>query len=86
LSLYVKQKVKAAVNFISNFADNLTALAKEKGCAGVIVGHIHCAEIKQINDIDYLNSGDWVESLTALVEDFDGNWKIIKYREEEYAK
>lgn len=86
LSLYVKQKVKAAVNFISKFADNLTKLAEEKGCCGVIVGHIHCAEIKRINGIDYLNSGDWIESLTALVEDNDGNWEIVKYREQKYAK
>lgn len=85
LSLYVKQKVKAAVNFISKFADNLTNLAHQENCDGVICGHIHCAEIKQINDIDYLNSGDWVESLTALVEDFDGNWKIIHYRNEPYV-
>lgn len=83
LSLYVKQKVKAAVNFISSFAENLSKLASEKGCDGVIVGHIHCAEIKQIEGIEYMNSGDWVESLTALVEDQDGNWQIVHYKDED---
>ena len=85
LSLYVKQKVKAAVNFIGDFSKNLTQLARKENCDGVICGHIHCAEIKQIDGLDYFNSGDWVESLTALVEDFDGNWKIVFYRDEPYA-
>ena len=50
-----------------------------KKCDGIICGHIHHAGIENIDGILYLNSGDWMESLTALVEDFDGNWKIINY-------
>lgn len=94
LSLYVKQKVKAIVNFVSDFSKHLTELAHQHDCDGVIVGHIHQAEIKGIlldlphdnyKNILYLNSGDWVESLTALVEDENGKWSIIKYRDEPYA-
>ena len=46
---------------------------------GVICGHIHTAEIKEINGITYMNDGDWVESRTALVEHTDGRWELINY-------
>lgn len=81
LSKVVKQKVKSAVNFICEYETKLSEIAKEKGCHGVICGHIHAAEIKEINGISYLNSGDWVESLSALVEDFDGEWSLMYYGE-----
>jgi UDP-2,3-diacylglucosamine pyrophosphatase LpxH len=71
--------VKAAVNFISDFEEKLAELAKAKGADGIICGHIHKAEIKQIDGITYMNSGDWVESLTALVETHAGEWKLIDY-------
>jgi UDP-2,3-diacylglucosamine pyrophosphatase LpxH len=71
--------VKAAVNFISDFEEKLTELAKAKGADGIICGHIHKAEIKEIDGITYMNSGDWVESLTALVETHEGEWKLIDY-------
>lgn len=77
LSAYLKRNVKHAVNFISEFETNLANYAETKGCDGVICGHIHTAEIKQINGIFYLNSGDWVESCTALVENKDGTWQIL---------
>ena len=48
---------------------------------GIICGHIHTAEDKMIDDIHYLNSGDWVESLTAIVEHFDGRFELIDYKE-----
>jgi len=80
LSHYLKKKVKKAVDFIYHFEDTLAAYAKSKGYDGVIVGHIHVAEIKDLHGIDYMNSGDWVESCTALVEDDDGIWKIITWR------
>jgi len=79
LSQVIKQKVKAAVNFISDFEEKLAELAKAKGAHGIICGHIHKAEIKQIGDITYMNSGDWVESLTALVETHAGEWQLIDY-------
>jgi UDP-2,3-diacylglucosamine pyrophosphatase LpxH len=75
----IKQKVKAAVNFISDFEEKLAELAKAKGANGIICGHIHKAEIKMIDGIAYMNSGDWVESLTALVETHKGEWQIIEF-------
>jgi UDP-2,3-diacylglucosamine pyrophosphatase LpxH len=79
LSQTIKQKVKAAVNFISDFEEKLAELAKAKQADGIICGHIHKAEIKEINGIIYMNSGDWVESLTALVETHEGEWSIVQY-------
>jgi UDP-2,3-diacylglucosamine pyrophosphatase LpxH len=79
LSQVIKQKVKAAVNFISDFEEKLTELAKAKEADGIICGHIHKAEIKQIDGITYMNSGDWVESLTALVETHSGEWQLLDY-------
>ena len=81
LSKSIKAKVKTAVNHLSNFENHLQALAKKYNCKGVVCGHIHTAENKMIGEIHYLNSGDWVESLTALVEHFDGTWEIIEYAE-----
>ncbi|NIK73039.1 UDP-2,3-diacylglucosamine pyrophosphatase LpxH [Thermonema lapsum] len=83
LSQKIKSKVKTAVNYISDFEEQLAALAKSKGCDGVICGHIHCAAIREIDGVLYMNSGDWVESLTALVEDDRGNWQILHYADEQ---
>jgi Uncharacterized protein conserved in bacteria len=79
LSQAVKQKVKGAVSYISDFETELVKLARSKGCQGVICGHIHHPAITMYDDVLYLNSGDWVESLTALVEDYQGEWSIIYY-------
>jgi UDP-2,3-diacylglucosamine pyrophosphatase LpxH len=81
LSQVVKAKVKSAVSFISDFENELVKVARSRNCHGIICGHIHQPCIKEINGIEYLNSGDWVESLTALVEDSTGTWKIIYYQE-----
>ena len=81
LSQMVKAKVKSAVSFISDYENELVKVAKARKCHGVICGHIHQPAIKSINGIAYLNSGDWVESLTALVEDREGVWKIIYYQD-----
>lgn len=72
----VKHRTKTWVSFISNFDKKIIDLAHSHNCQGVICGHIHHPEIRTIEDILYLNSGDWVESLSALTEDFDGNWEI----------
>jgi UDP-2,3-diacylglucosamine pyrophosphatase LpxH len=74
-----KQKVKSAVSYISNFEEALVNLAKTKHCDGIICGHIHHPENKYYGDIHYLNSGDWIDSLSALVEDEQGQWNIIYY-------
>lgn len=83
LSAKIKAKVKSAVSYISDYETQLVALAKDRDCAGVICGHIHQAAIKYYGDILYLNSGDWVESLSALVEDENGEWSLIYYNETE---
>ena len=75
----IKQKVKLAVNYISDFEEKLAELAKANHCQGIICGHIHKPDIRQIGDIIYMNSGDWVESLSALVEDYEGNWELLYF-------
>jgi UDP-2,3-diacylglucosamine pyrophosphatase LpxH len=83
LSHYLKTKVKKAVDFIFEFELTLSRYAKSKNYDGVICGHIHVAEIKNLDGIVYMNSGDWVESCTALVETHDGEWKIIHWHTED---
>ena len=77
----IKNKVKKAVSNASDFDRMLTDMARTKGCQGVICGHIHRPEDRMIDGIRYLNSGDWVETLSALVEDFQGNWNIVYYKD-----
>jgi len=81
LSKAVKARVKQAVNHISHFEDHIARLAKSRGCIGVMCGHIHTAADKMIGDIHYLNSGDWVESLTAIIEHHDGRFELIDFAE-----
>jgi UDP-2,3-diacylglucosamine pyrophosphatase LpxH len=80
MSQYVKHQVKNAVNFISDFEHVLIAEAKRRGCRGVVCGHIHKAEMREIDGVLYCNDGDWVESLTALVETHEGELKLIHWR------
>jgi UDP-2,3-diacylglucosamine pyrophosphatase LpxH len=80
MSQYIKHQVKNAVNFISDFEHVMTDQARKRGCDGVVCGHIHKAEVRQIDGILYCNDGDWVESLTALVESFDGEIKLVHWR------
>ena len=79
LSQAIKARVKGAVNFISNFEEQIVALARSHGCTGVMCGHIHSPADKMLGDIHYLNSGDWIESLTALVEHLDGRFELIEF-------
>jgi len=79
LSKYVKDSVKSSISFINDFEQVLSNHAKNKGFDGIICGHIHKAEIRNINEIEYLNCGDWVESCTAIVETFEGEFKIIDW-------
>lgn len=79
LSQKIKASVKEATNFIGDFENNMVSHAKSLNCDGVICGHIHKAELKTIDGLEYMNSGDWVESNSALVEDINGNWSIIYY-------
>jgi UDP-2,3-diacylglucosamine pyrophosphatase LpxH len=82
LSKYLKHKVKKAVDFIFQFERNLVGYCKKRGFDGVICGHIHHPEIKEIDGIIYMNDGDWVESCTALVEHWDGRWEIVTWTQE----
>mgnify|MGYP006267310331 CR=1 FL=1 len=77
LSQAIKGRVKSAVSFISRFEEHLQHLAARRGCDGVMCGHIHKAEDRMIGHVRYLNSGDWVESLTAIVEEEDGGVRVI---------
>ena len=67
-----------AVSFISAFEKSMVTETRRRGCDGVICGHIHKAEIREIEGILYANDGDWVHSLTALVEHFDGKLEIVE--------
>lgn len=78
LSQAIKLKVKRACTFISRFEEILAEEAHKRGMDGVVCGHIHKAEQREMpGGVMYLNCGDWVESCTALVEDFDGTLRII---------
>ena len=82
LSAYLKHKVKNAVQFIDNYEHAVASEARRRGVDGVVCGHIHHAEIRTIDGVLYCNDGDWVESCTALVEDFDGRLRIVRWAEE----
>lgn len=77
LSAYVKGKVKRAVNFITAFETALAHEAQRRNLHGVVCGHIHRAEIREIQGILYCNTGDWVESCTALAERPDGSLELL---------
>ena len=79
LSKYLKLKVKRAVSYVGDFEAALAREARKRGAQGVVCGHIHHAELREIDGIVYANDGDWVESLTALVEHGDGRLEIIDW-------
>jgi UDP-2,3-diacylglucosamine pyrophosphatase LpxH len=81
LAAFMKHKVKNAVQYITGFEKALAAAARERGLDGVICGHIHRAEITEIDGMTYCNDGDWVESCTALVEDFSGRLSLLRWTE-----
>lgn len=86
LSQQVKHCVKSAVSYISDFEKELVAVAQARKADGIICGHIHQAADTYYGPIHYLNSGDWVESLTALTETEDGEWNIVTYNQEIYEQ
>lgn len=79
LSKAIKARTKTVVNYISKFENQIEHFTTKAGCTGFICGHIHTPDDKMIGEVHYLNSGDWVESDTALVEHFDGRWEILGY-------
>lgn len=82
LSQYLKNRVKNAVDFISDFEDALIAEARRRGFDGVVCGHIHKAEMRTVDGLLYCNDGDWVESMTALVEDHRGELHLLRWGRE----
>ncbi|TVR46977.1 MAG: UDP-2,3-diacylglucosamine diphosphatase [Puniceicoccaceae bacterium] len=81
LSAAIKARVKKAVSHISNYEEQIVALAEKQDCVGVLCGHIHTAADKRMGSIHYLNSGDWVESMTAVVEHHDGRFELIRFED-----
>ncbi len=81
LSKWAKRQVKTAVNFIGQYEDVLADEAKRGGYDGVICGHIHHANIRELKGITYINTGDWVESCTAIVEEPTGQIHLIDWEE-----
>ena len=77
LAAFVKFKVKNAVQFISDYEESIVRTLRDQNLDGVICGHIHHAEIKEIDDFLYVNTGDFVESCTAIVEHFNGALELI---------
>ncbi len=81
LSKAIKAKVKSAVSFVGNYEEQLQKFAAKHHCAGIICGHIHTPADKRVGEVHYLNSGDWVESLTAIVETTEREFKLITFKE-----
>lgn len=81
LSAYLKQRVKSAVNFIGEFEANLAEEARRRGVDGIICGHIHHSASRHIEGVHYVNTGDWVESCTSVVEHHDGRLEVLNWLE-----
>ena len=81
LSAHLKQRVKTAVNFIGEFEKSLSDEARRNDVDGVICGHIHHAASRQMDGVHYLNCGDWVESCTAIGENADGSFELIRWHD-----
>jgi len=79
LSQYLKHKVKNAVSFITDFEETLAGEARRRHLDGVVCGHIHKAELREVAGVLYCNDGDWVESLSALGEDHDGQLHLVDW-------
>lgn len=77
LSAYVKKSVKNAVSFIGQFEEAIVRYSKEYNVQGVVCGHIHSPAIRQIENVEYYNSGDWVESCSVLLEDYEGKISLF---------
>ncbi len=80
LAGYIKHHVPQAQRYISDYEEGVAYAAKKQGFDGVVCGHIHHAASKRINDIDYYNTGDWVDSCTALAENFDGEIHLLHWK------
>lgn len=86
LAAYLKSKAKSAVKYVTEYEETIVQMARKHEVEGVICGHIHRAEMKRIGDVQYMNCGDWVESCTALVEDFAGNIQLLNFHEDDVLR
>jgi UDP-2,3-diacylglucosamine pyrophosphatase LpxH len=77
---YIKLKAKAAAKYVNDYEDALIQYARKSEVQGVICGHIHRPEIRQVGDIVYMNCGDWVENCTALVEEYSGEIRLVRFQ------
>ncbi len=76
-SSWAKGRVKEAVKFVGAFRSVVTEEARRTDVDGIICGHIHCPEIGDINGVSYVNTGDWVESCSAVGENADGSLELL---------
>lgn len=82
LAGYAKRRVKTAVSFVFDFEDSVVRYVKSRGLDGVICGHIHCAAMRDIEGVRYINCGDWVDSCTGIVEHLDGRMELVEWGRE----
>lgn len=82
VSAWLKFQAKSAVKYVTQFEEGMVRLAADAGVDGVICGHIHRAEMRKVQGLDYFNCGDWVESCSALVEHWDGSFELIRFHED----
>jgi UDP-2,3-diacylglucosamine pyrophosphatase LpxH len=80
---YIKLKAKRAMKYVNDYEEALIQFARKSEASGVICGHIHRPEIRQVGEVVYMNCGDWIENCTALVEDFTGKISLINFHERE---
>ena len=79
LSAYLKNQAKTALQYIGSFEEAIAQAARKRGVDVVVCGHIHRAEMREIEGILYCNDGDWVESCTSLVEDMNGHLRLMEW-------
>lgn len=79
LSLWLKHRVKSAIGFVSRFEERVAQAARERHVDGIVCGHIHKAELREMGGVLYANDGDWVESCTALVEHPGGRLELVQW-------
>jgi len=80
---YIKLKAKRAMKYVNDYEEALIQFARKSEACGIICGHIHRPEIRQVGDVVYMNCGDWIENCTALVEDFTGKISLINFHQRE---
>jgi UDP-2,3-diacylglucosamine pyrophosphatase LpxH len=81
LATTVNTSVAAAARLIANYEEALAGEARCQGMDGIICGHIHHAALRDIGGVQYCNTGDWVDSCTALVEHADGRLSVLRWNE-----